>query len=75
MFFHSKRQQQEKKPYISNLVHTTRFWNNLQAGRLKGKSLEGKTIKQFWEHEYQRALKNSQNRLISHMLEGGETPK
>ena len=56
--FIQKGNNKKKKPYISNLVHTTRFWNNFQAGRLKVKSLEGKTIKQFWEHEYQRALKN-----------------
>jgi len=43
------------KTYISNLVHTARFWNNLHQVRSKPKYFKGKLFKSRWQQENQRA--------------------
>ena len=38
---------------MSNVVHTTRFWNNLHQVKSKPKYLNAKTINNLWEQENQ----------------------
>ena len=52
------------KTQISNLVRTTRFWNNFYQIILKSKGWKTKYF-QFWEQANQRPKQDSQTRLMS----------
>ena len=57
------------KKQISNLVHTTRFWNNLHQVRSKSR-LEIQIS--FESNKTKGPKQDSKNRLRSAMPEGGE---
>ena len=59
-----------KKTYISNLVCTTYFWNNLYQVTFNIKRLETQISEVFGSNKTKGIKKDSQNRLRSHIPEG-----
>ena len=64
--------QKNKKTQMSNLVRTTRFWNNLHQTRSKPKDLKVKHFKVFESNKPQGSKQESRNRIRSPMFMGRE---
>ena len=62
----------EKKPQMSHLVRTTRFWNNLHQTRSNPKDSKVKHFKVFESNKTKGPKQESKNQVRSPMFNGRE---
>ena len=60
------------KPYISNLMRVTRFWNTLHQVRAKSEDWKANNAKVFDSKKTKGPTQDSQNRLCLPVPDGGE---